>query len=127
MINAQGEDVVAGIRTPQQITLEGSQRWAVLQGISEEERAAKYPSLEEAMPELYTVLNETQQKLEDHYSDMQDLEFTRITSYNVCYTKLLRIFNGKVEACADNVLTLKEDGKYTHIAIDKIIAIWRAQ
>jgi len=76
LINAQGEDVVAGIRTPQQITLEGSQRWAVLQGISEEERAAKYPSLEEAMPELYTVLNETQQKLEDHYSDMQDLEFT---------------------------------------------------
>jgi len=76
LINAQGEDVVAGIRTPQQITLEGSKRWAVLQGISEEERAAKYPSLEEAMPELYTVLNETQQKLEDHYSDMQDLEFT---------------------------------------------------
>ena len=76
LINAQGEDVVAGIRTPQQITLEGSKRWAVLQGISEEERASKYPSLEEAMPELYRILNETQQKLEDHYSDMQDLEFT---------------------------------------------------
>ena len=76
LINAQGEDVVAGIRTPQQITLEGSKRWAVLQGISEEERASKYPSLEEAMPELYKALNETQQKLEDHYSDMQDLEFT---------------------------------------------------
>ena len=76
LINAQGEDVVAGIRTPQQITLEGSKRWAALQGISEEERASKYPSLEEAMPELYKSLNETQQKLEDHYSDMQDLEFT---------------------------------------------------
>ncbi len=76
LINAQGEDVVAGIRTPQQITLEGSKRWAELQGISENERASKYPSLEEAMPELYKVLNETQQKLEDHYSDMQDLEFT---------------------------------------------------
>ena len=76
LINAQGEDVVAGIRTPQQITLEGSHRWAELQEISEEERASKYPSLEEAMPEMYRVLNETQQKLEDHYSDMQDLEFT---------------------------------------------------
>ena len=76
LINAQGEDVVAGIRTPQQITLEGSRRWAELQGISEEERASKYPSLEEAMPEMYKVLNDTQQKLEDHYSDMQDMEFT---------------------------------------------------
>jgi len=76
LINAQGEDVVAGIRTPQQITLEGSRNWAILQGVSEEDRASKYPSLEEAMPELYKQLNETQQKLEDHYSDMQDLEFT---------------------------------------------------
>ncbi|PIF02306.1 MAG: pyruvate, phosphate dikinase [Draconibacterium sp.] len=76
LINAQGEDVVAGIRTPQQITLEGSRRWAELQGISEEKRASKYPSLEEAMPEMYRQLNDTQQKLEDHYSDMQDLEFT---------------------------------------------------
>jgi len=76
LINAQGEDVVAGIRTPQEITLEGSRRWAKLQAISEEERAAKYPSLEETMPDLYRQLNETQQKLEDHYSDMQDLEFT---------------------------------------------------
>lgn len=76
LINAQGEDVVAGIRTPQSITKEGSQRWAALQGISEGERASKYPSLEEAMPELYRQLDETQQKLEDHYKDMQDLEFT---------------------------------------------------
>jgi pyruvate,orthophosphate dikinase len=51
-------------------------KWAALQGISEEERASKFPSLEETMPDLYTQLNETQQKLEDHYSDMQDLEFT---------------------------------------------------
>ncbi len=76
LINAQGEDVVAGIRTPQEITVEGSRKWAKLQGVSEEERASKYPSLEEAMPELYAQLNATQQKLEDHYSDMQDLEFT---------------------------------------------------
>ena len=76
LINAQGEDVVAGVRTPQQITVEGSRRWAKLQGISEEERASKYPSLEESMPECAKSLIETQQKLEDHYKDMQDLEFT---------------------------------------------------
>ncbi|SHF24742.1 pyruvate phosphate dikinase [Mariniphaga anaerophila] len=76
LINAQGEDVVAGIRTPQVITLSGSKKWAELQGVSEEERASKYPSLEEAMPEIYKQLEETQQKLEDHYKDMQDLEFT---------------------------------------------------
>ncbi|WP_372946999.1 pyruvate, phosphate dikinase [Mariniphaga sp.] len=76
LINAQGEDVVAGIRTPQEITLSGSRKWAELQGVSEEERASKYPSLEEAMPEIYKQLEETQQKLEDHYKDMQDLEFT---------------------------------------------------
>jgi len=76
LVNAQGEDVVAGIRTPQQITLEGSRRWAALQGISEAERASKYPSMEEAMPALYQELNTIQQKLEDHYRDMQDMEFT---------------------------------------------------
>ncbi|PLW98221.1 MAG: pyruvate, phosphate dikinase [Marinilabiliales bacterium] len=76
LIDAQGEDVVAGIRTPQQITKEGSQRWAVLANVTEEERAAKFPSLEEAMPELYKQLDETQEKLEQHYKDMQDLEFT---------------------------------------------------
>ncbi len=76
LINAQGEDVVAGVRTPQEITLEGSRRWAQRNGTSEEERAAKFPSLEESMPEAYKELNETQQKLEDHYQDMQDLEFT---------------------------------------------------
>ncbi|MCI5451876.1 pyruvate, phosphate dikinase [bacterium] len=76
LINAQGEDVVAGIRTPQQITKIGSQRWAERAGISEEERAAKYPSMEEAMPELYKELDALQDKLEKHYRDMQDMEFT---------------------------------------------------
>ena len=76
LINAQGEDVVAGIRTPQQITIEGSRRWAALQGIDESVRASKYPSLEEAMPECAKTLIETQQKLEDYFKDMQDLEFT---------------------------------------------------
>jgi len=76
LINAQGEDVVAGIRTPQEITLEGSHRWAALQNVTEEVRAAKYPSLEESMPVAYAELMVIQQKLEDHYHDMQDIEFT---------------------------------------------------
>ena len=76
LINAQGEDVVAGIRTPQQITKVGSQRWAELACVSEEERLAKYPSMEEAMPSIYAELDELQTKLENHYKDMQDMEFT---------------------------------------------------
>ena len=76
LINAQGEDVVAGIRTPQQITLEGSLRWAKAQNISEENRKTNYPSLEEAMPKVYKKLFEIQDKLEKHYTDMQDIEFT---------------------------------------------------
>ena len=76
LINAQGEDVVAGIRTPQQITRIGSQRWAERAGIPEEIRAAQFPSMEEAMPEIYKQLDEIQTKLENHYRDMQDMEFT---------------------------------------------------
>lgn len=76
LINAQGEDVVAGIRTPQQITLEGSRRWAALQGISEDERKSKYPSLEEAMPVCAQELFKIADNLEEHYKDMQDMEFT---------------------------------------------------
>lgn len=76
LINAQGEDVVAGVRTPQQITKEGSLRWAKLSGISEEERVKNFPSLEESMPEAFKELDKVQQKLEDYFKDMQDLEFT---------------------------------------------------
>ncbi|WP_028330094.1 pyruvate, phosphate dikinase [Brachyspira alvinipulli] len=76
LINAQGEDVVAGIRTPQEITLEGSIEWAKNNGISEEERKSKYPSLEEVMPNVYKQLVSYKNQLEKHYSDMQDMEFT---------------------------------------------------
>ena len=76
LINAQGEDVVAGIRTPQQITKIGSQRWAERAGIFENERISKFPSMEEAMPEIYKELDKIQTKLENHYRDMQDMEFT---------------------------------------------------
>lgn len=76
LVNAQGEDVVAGIRTPQQITKIGSQRWAERAGISEAERVKNYPSMEEAMPEIYKQLDQIQTNLENHYRDMQDMEFT---------------------------------------------------
>jgi len=76
LIDAQGEDVVAGVRTPQQITKEGSLHWAKLAGVSEEERASKFPSLEECMPAAFKELNETQENLEQYFKDMQDLEFT---------------------------------------------------
>ena len=76
LINAQGEDVVAGVRTPQQITKLGSERWAKLAQVEEAERAANYPSLEELMPSIYAELHDYQEKLEKHYSDMQDMEFT---------------------------------------------------
>ncbi|MGB5170274.1 MAG: pyruvate, phosphate dikinase [Eudoraea sp.] len=76
LINAQGEDVVAGVRTPQQITKLGSERWAALAQVKESERIANYPSLEELMPSIYSELYGYQEKLEKHYRDMQDMEFT---------------------------------------------------
>ena len=65
LINAQGEDVVAGIRTPQYLTL-----------AAREKAGAKAPSMEEAMPETYTELAGVFDRLESHYRDMQDIEFT---------------------------------------------------
>src|SRR4030042_5723085 len=76
LINAQGEDVVAGIRTPQQVTIAGSRKWAKEKIISHPERKKKYPSLEEYMPQAYRKLDDIYKKLEKHYRDMQDIEFT---------------------------------------------------
>jgi pyruvate,orthophosphate dikinase len=76
LVNAQGEDVVAGIRTPQQVSLVGSRRWAALALVGEDERRARYPSLEELMPGLYQELLRAETTLENHFKDMQDLEFT---------------------------------------------------
>ena len=76
LINAQGEDVVAGIRTPRQITLEGSRRWAALSGIAEEKRRSEFPSLEETMPGIFKELTDSAEILESHFKDMQDIEFT---------------------------------------------------
>lgn len=76
LVNAQGEDVVAGIRTPQQIGKALSLRWAKEHNVSEEERLRRYPSMEEFMPENYQRLCQIREKLENHYHDMQDIEFT---------------------------------------------------
>ena len=65
LINAQGEDVVAGIRTPQTLTKK-----------AREEMGETAPSMEEALPEVYGQLAETFVTLEGHYRDMQDIEFT---------------------------------------------------
>ncbi len=108
LINAQGEDVVAGVRTPQQISKLGSQEWAANHGISEEERVAKYPSLEESMPETFADLDAVRVKLEAHYHDMQDMEFT------IEHKKLfmLQTRNGKRTAAAalKVALDLNEEG-----------------
>lgn len=76
LINAQGEDVVAGIRTPQQITLSASRQRAQREGCSEEERRGRYPALEEQMPDSFEQLKAVAHTLEAHYSDVQDIEFT---------------------------------------------------
>jgi len=65
LINAQGEDVVAGIRTPQYLT-----------HAAREKAGAKAPSMEEALPQVFEQLAEVFQTLERHYRDMQDIEFT---------------------------------------------------
>lgn len=74
--NAQGEDVVAGIRTPQALSLAASRQWAKRTGVEEAERRKKYASLEELMPPCFKELERIARKLERHYRDMQDLEFT---------------------------------------------------
>jgi pyruvate,orthophosphate dikinase len=65
LVNAQGEDVVAGIRTPQALTK-----------ITREEMGEKAPSMEEAMPEVFGQFRDVVERLERHYRDMQDIEFT---------------------------------------------------
>src|SRR5262249_28980262 len=65
LVNAQGEDVVAGIRTPQHLTIAGK-----------EANRSDLPAMEEVMPEILTELYQVRRALEDHYRDMQDIEFT---------------------------------------------------
>jgi pyruvate,orthophosphate dikinase len=120
LINAQGEDVVAGIRTPQEITLAGSREWAKSQNVSEEVRASKFPSLEEAMPVCFKQLDDIRTKLENHYKDMQDLEFT--IEDGKLY--MLQTRNGKRTAAAavKIAMDLAEEG-----LIDEETAVMRVE
>ncbi|MBN1499351.1 MAG: pyruvate, phosphate dikinase [Spirochaetes bacterium] len=120
LINAQGEDVVAGTRTPQQITKEGSIRWAKDNGVAESDRAKNFPSLEETMPVVYKQLFDVQRTLENHYKDMQDIEFT-IQSGSLW---LLQTRNGKrTAAAAVRIAREMCDDKF----IDKTTALLRIE
>ena len=118
LINAQGEDVVAGIRTPQQITKEGSLRWAAQQLIEEDVRASQYPSMEENMPEIFAQLNAIQEKLERHYHDMQDMEFT-VQDGKLWF---LQTRNGKGTAMVKIAMDLLREGE-----IDEKTALKRCE
>ena len=74
--NAQGEDVVAGIRTPLQISLAAGRKWAQFEGVSEADRAANFATLEESFPAVFKELLKIAGRLEKHFRDMQDMEFT---------------------------------------------------
>jgi len=76
LANAQGEDVVAGIRTPLQISLAGGRKWAARNGLSEAERKNRHVTLEEGFPKVFGELLKIATRLERHFRDMQDLEFT---------------------------------------------------
>ena len=65
LVNAQGEDVVAGIRTPQHLTISGK-----------DEQGSDLPAMEEVMPDVFGQLDRVRRTLETHYRDMQDIEFT---------------------------------------------------
>jgi pyruvate,orthophosphate dikinase len=65
LVNAQGEDVVAGIRTPQTLTVAAKRA-----------QGSDLPAMEEVMPEVFQQLDDVRHKLEKHYRDMQDIEFT---------------------------------------------------
>lgn len=65
LVNAQGEDVVAGIRTPQSLTVKGK-----------EKEGSDLPAMEEVMPDVFKQLDDVRHTLEQHYRDMQDIEFT---------------------------------------------------
>ncbi|HLW71523.1 MAG TPA: pyruvate, phosphate dikinase [Candidatus Binataceae bacterium] len=74
--NAQGEDVVAGIRTPRQISLAAGRKSAAANNVGEKQRAAQTPTLEEQFPAVYRELLKIAARLEKHFRDMQDMEFT---------------------------------------------------
>jgi pyruvate,orthophosphate dikinase len=117
LINAQGEDVVAGIRTPQSLTL-----------AAREEMGDVAPSMEEAMPEVFAQFKSVVETLERHYRDMQDIEFT--VERGVLY--MLQTRNGKrtakaalktaVDMAAEGVITREEAiGRVEPASLDQLL------
>ena len=107
LINAQGEDVVAGIRTPQSISK-----------IVRERQGSKRPSMEEAMPKAFAELKAICDRLEHHYRDMQDLEFT------VQEGKLFMLQTRSGKRTAEAALKVAVDMEREGL-IDKTVAVWR--
>ena len=101
LVNAQGEDVVAGIRTPQHLTVAGKQA-----------NGSSDPSMEEEMPEVFAELVTVKDRLEQHYRDMQDIEFT--VQQGRLY--MLQTRNGKRTAAAalKIAVDMAEEGLITH-------------
>ena len=97
LINAQGEDVVAGIRTPFPLTKESS--------------GGNGQSMEEKMPDVYGQLNEVRQRLEIHYKDMQDLEFT--VQQNTLYMLQTRSGKRTADAAVGIAVDLANEGLIT--------------
>src|SRR6202050_3232039 len=118
LANAQGEDVVAGIRTPQPISLVAGRKAAKREGMTEEARREKAPTLEETFPKVYDELLKISGRLERHFRDCQDMEFT------IERRKLfmLQTRNGKRTAgCAVRIATDMADEKL----IDRRTALMR--
>jgi len=109
LINAQGEDVVAGIRTPQPISK-----------VVRERQSGKRPSMEEAMPETFAELRAICAKLETHYRDMQDLEFT------VQEGKLFMLQTRSGKRTAEAALKIAVDMEREGL-IDKNVAVGRVE
>ncbi|MBF0561445.1 MAG: pyruvate, phosphate dikinase, partial [Alphaproteobacteria bacterium] len=101
LVNAQGEDVVAGIRTPQNISIVGKKK-----------QKSDLPAMEEVMPHLYKELDDVRHKLEKHYTDMQDMEFT--IQQNKLY--MLQTRNGKrtAKASVKIAIDLANEGLISH-------------
>jgi pyruvate,orthophosphate dikinase len=109
LVNAQGEDVVAGIRTPQHLTIAGKNA-----------NKSTLPAMEEVMPDVFKQLDQVREQLEKHYRDMQDIEFT--VQQGKLY--MLQTRNGKrtAQAALKIAVDLVNDG-----LIDKKTAVARVE
>ena len=108
LINAQGEDVVAGIRTPQQLTIAGKA-----------ENQSRLPSMEEVMPDVFGQLDDVRLTLEKHYRDMQDIEFT--VQQNTLYMLQTRSGKRTTKAALRVASDMANEGLITKAeAVDRI-------